>query len=109
MPDLQEQFGQIDIYLFDQLLRGRIRPGMRVLDTGCGSGRNLVYFLREGYEVLGVDTDPNAIERTRGLAAFLSPALPADNFRVEAIELDDLSRRIRRPRPHQRRASLRAP
>jgi hypothetical protein len=47
MPDLQQQFGQIDIYLFDQLLRGRIRPGMRVLDTGCGSGRNLVYFLRE--------------------------------------------------------------
>src|ERR1022692_1924465 len=86
MPDLQEQFGQIDIYLFDQLLRGRIRPGMRVLDTGCGSGRNLVYFLREGYEVFGVDTDPNAIECTRGLAASLAPALPADNFRVEAIE-----------------------
>src|ERR1022692_5277465 len=69
MPDLQQQFGQIDIYLFDQLLRGRIRPGMRVLDTGCGSGRNLVYFLREGYDVFGVDTDPNAIECTRGLAA----------------------------------------
>src|ERR1022692_1311033 len=86
MPDLQEQFGQIDIYLFDQLLRGRIRPGMRVLDTGCGSGRNLVYFLREGYEVFGVDTDPNAIECTRGLAASLAPALPADNFCVEAIE-----------------------
>src|ERR1035441_429160 len=86
MPDLQEQFGQIDIYLFDQLLRGRIRPGMRVLDTGCGSGRNLVYFLREGYEVFGVDTDPNAIECTRSLAASLAPALPADNFRVEAIE-----------------------
>jgi SAM-dependent methyltransferase len=58
----------------------------RVLDTGCGSGRNLVYFLREGYEVFGVDTDPNAIECTRGLAASLAPALPADNFRVEAIE-----------------------
>ena len=86
MPDLQQQFGQIDIYLFDQLLRGRIRPGMRVLDTGCGSGRNLVYFLREGYEVFGVDTDPNAIECTRGLAASLAPALPADNFRVKAIE-----------------------
>ena len=25
-PALQEQFGQIDIYLFDQLLRGRIAP-----------------------------------------------------------------------------------
>jgi tellurite methyltransferase len=86
MPDLQQQFGQIDIYLFDQLLRGRIRPGMRVLDTGCGSGRNLVYFLIEGYDVFGVDSDANAIEYTRRLAASLAPALPADNFRREAIE-----------------------
>jgi SAM-dependent methyltransferase len=86
MPDLQEQFGQIDIYLFDQLLRGSIRPGMRVLDTGCGSGRNLVYFLTEGYEVFGVDKDPNAVECTRRLAAQLAPALPANNFRLEAID-----------------------
>ena len=48
VPAIQEQFGQIDIYLFDQLLKGRISPGMRILDAGCGSGRNLVYFLREG-------------------------------------------------------------
>ena len=86
MPDLQRQFGQIDIYLFDQLLRGRIRWGMRVFDAGCGTGRNLVYFLREGYEVFGVDTDPNAIENTRSLAASLGPTLPANNFRLEAIE-----------------------
>jgi tellurite methyltransferase len=86
MPDLQQQFGQIDIYLFDQLLRGRIRPGMRVLDAGCGSGRNLVYFLREGYDPFGVDKDGSAIEYTRRLAVSLAPALPADNFRLEAIE-----------------------
>jgi tellurite methyltransferase len=86
MPDPQRQFGQIDIYLFDQLLRGRIGPGMRVLDLGCGSGRNLVYFLREGYEVFGVDADPQAVEHTRRLAASLAPTLPLDNFRVEAIE-----------------------
>jgi tellurite methyltransferase len=86
MPNLQEQFGQIDIYLFDQLLKGRITPGMRVLDAGCGSGRNLICFLREHYEVFGVDTDPSAIEYTRRLAAALAPSLPASNFRVEAIE-----------------------
>ena len=55
LPTIQEQFGQIDIYVFDQLLKGRISPGMRILDAGCGSGRNLVYFLREGYEVYAVD------------------------------------------------------
>jgi tellurite methyltransferase len=86
MADLLEQFGQIDIYLFDQLLRGRIAPGMRVLDAGCGGGRNLVYFLREGYEVFGSDSDARAVESTRRVAASLAPLLPAANFRVEAIE-----------------------
>ncbi len=86
MPDLQEQFGQIDIYLFDQLLRGRIVPGMRIVDAGCGYGRNIVYLLREGYEVFGADLDASAISGIRNLAASLAPALPAANFRVEAIE-----------------------
>lgn len=86
MTDLQRQFGQIDIYLFDQLLRGRIASGMRILDAGCGHGRNLVYLLREGYQVFGVDDDPRAIEAVRHLARSLAPTLPADNFRVEAVE-----------------------
>jgi SAM-dependent methyltransferase len=86
MSNLREQFGQIDIYLFDQLLRGRIAPGAKVLDAGCGFGRNLVYLLREGYEVFGVDSDPQAIESVRRLAATLAPTLPGDNFRVERIE-----------------------
>jgi tellurite methyltransferase len=86
MPTLQEQFGQIDIYLFDQLLKGRISPGMRILDAGCGSGRNLVYFLREGYEVYAADADQEALESVRSLAGMLAPALPASNFRVEPVE-----------------------
>jgi len=86
MIDVHEQFGQIDIYLFDQLLRGRIVPGMRLLDAGCGFGRNLMYFLREGYEVFGVDADPRAIAETRLLAASLAPKLPGTNLRVEPIE-----------------------
>ena len=86
MPTLQQQFGQIDIYLFDQLLKGRISPGMRVVDAGCGSGRNLVYFLREGYEVYAADADPQAVESVRSLARALAPSLPASNFRVEAVE-----------------------
>ena len=73
--DLIEQFGQIDIYLFDQLLRGRIRREHRIFDAGCGGGRNLVYLLREGFDVWGVDADASAI---RGL--------PADRFRAEPLE-----------------------
>ena len=83
---LQEWFGGIDIYLFDQLLKGRFVPGMRVLDAGCGTGRNLVYFLRTGYEVFGVDESSEAIAQTRRLAAALAPHLPPNNFRVEAVE-----------------------
>jgi tellurite methyltransferase len=86
MPSLHEQFGPIDIYLFDQILRGRITQAMRVLDAGCGSGRNLVYFLRQGYEVFGVDADAQAAAATRRLAASLAPNLPQENFRQETLE-----------------------
>jgi tellurite methyltransferase len=85
-PTLQEQFGQIDIYLFDQLLKGRISHGMRILDAGCGAGRNLVYFLREGYEVYAADSDARAVDTVRSLARRFAPALPASNFRVESVE-----------------------
>jgi tellurite methyltransferase len=84
--DLDAQFGPIDIYLFDQILRRRITPGDRIVDAGCGHGRNLVYLLREGYEVYGADADPDAIDEVRALAARLAPALPAANFRVEPLE-----------------------
>ena len=92
LPSLEEQFGQIDIYLFDQLLKGRIAPGMRILDAGCGSGRNLVHLLRSGYEVFAVDPDAGAVESVRALARSLAPALPASNFsvqKVEAMAFDD--------------------
>jgi tellurite methyltransferase len=84
--DLHAQFGAIDIYLFDQLLRGRIAPGTRIIDAGCGSGRNLIYLLRAGYEVFAADADAQAVAGVRRLAAALAPALPAANFRVEAVE-----------------------
>lgn len=85
-PSLVDRFGDIDIYLFDQLLRGRIAPGMRVLDAGCGGGRNLVYLLRSGYDVAGVDEHEGAVARTRALAAVLSPQIDPGAFRVEPIE-----------------------
>jgi SAM-dependent methyltransferase len=86
MPDLATQFGQIDIYLFDQLLRGRIAPGMRVVDAGCGGGRNLVYFFRNGYDIFGVDEDPRAIASVRAIARELAADLPETNFHDEPVE-----------------------
>ena len=84
--DLQAHFGAIDIYLFDQLLRGRITRVDCVLDAGCGFGRNLVYLLRSGYDVHGVDADADAVNATRELARTLAPSIPDDRFRVEPVE-----------------------
>ena len=83
---LDDEFGAIDIYLFDQLLRGRITAADRVLDAGCGFGRNLIYLLRIGADVRGVDADPDAIAAVRRTAAALAPHLPAAHFRAEPIE-----------------------
>jgi SAM-dependent methyltransferase len=84
--DIQEQFGQIDIYVFDQILRGNIAPGMTVVDAGCGYGRNLVHLLREGCVVHAVDANAEGVEHVRALAGMLAPGLPAENFQVGAVE-----------------------
>ena len=83
---LGDQFGDIDIYLFDQLLRGRIRPGMKVLDAGCGGGRNLVHLLQHDFEVYATDVDPASVSAVRALARELRPSLPDDRIRSEPVE-----------------------
>jgi 2-polyprenyl-3-methyl-5-hydroxy-6-metoxy-1,4-benzoquinol methylase len=86
MLDLPALLGPIDIYLVDQVLRGRIAPGMTLCDVGCGGGRNLFYFLRAGYRVYGLDPSEPAIRAVRSLAADLAPQIPPTNFRAESAE-----------------------
>ena len=86
LPSLQDQFGHIEIYLFDQLRKGHLVPGMRILDAGCGYGRNRVYLLREAYEVFGADVNGEAVKSVQATARLLAPTLPETNFRVEAVE-----------------------
>ena len=83
---IQEQFGQVDIYLFDQILRGNIEDGMCVVDAGCGYGRNLVHLLRQGCRVYAIDQDADAVQHVRRLADSLGAGLPAENFEVGSIE-----------------------
>jgi SAM-dependent methyltransferase len=85
--ELRAQFGEIDIYLFDQLLRGRFDGRTRILDAGCGAGRNLPYFLARGFEIFGIDEDPAAVGAARKLAARLAPALPPDNIRQGTLHV----------------------
>jgi SAM-dependent methyltransferase len=83
---LRKQFGDIDVYLFDQLLRGRIVSGMKVLDAGCGSGRNLIFLMRAGFDVWGIDESAEAIAAVQHLATELAQGAPPGRFRVERVE-----------------------
>src|ERR1700754_3444856 len=71
--NLQQDFGNIDIYLFDQLLKGTYDNCRKVLDAGCGGGRNLWYFLKNDYEVYGIDPNAEAIEAVKTLAKDIAP------------------------------------
>ena len=77
--ELRAQFGDIDIYLFDQLLRGRFDRRPRILDAGCGGGRNLPFFLRRGFDVRVADSDRAAVAAVARLAAAAGAPLPADH------------------------------
>jgi SAM-dependent methyltransferase len=83
--DLLQEFGAIDIYLFDQLLKGAFDERRRILDAGCGSGRNLPYFLRHGFDVYAVDSDPASVAAVRALFARLAPALPTDRVQTASL------------------------
>ncbi len=85
-PDLRAWFGDIDVYLFDLLLKGKVKPPLKVLDAGSGTGRNLTWFFRTGCEVWAVDEDADALDHVREMAGTLAPEAPPDRFRVEKIE-----------------------
>ena len=85
---LVDRFGPIDIYLFDQLLKGRITPRHRILDAGCGRGRNLVYFLAEGFDVHAIDGDAANVAAVRARHPELDPQR-IQEARVEALPFDD--------------------
>lgn len=72
--------GNTDLHLLDQILKGRYEPGMRVLDAGCGEGRNLPYFVRNGFDLWGVDTNPTALRLLRLQAKSWNPAFDPEKF-----------------------------
>lgn len=83
---IQEIFGNIDIYLFDQILKGTYDECEVILDAGCGSGRNLMYLLKSGARVFGVDQNPEAIAQLRNVAGAFPQISPEENFQVAAVE-----------------------
>jgi len=57
-----------------------------ILDAGCGTGRNLIYFLNSGYHVFGVDKNEEAISQLRKTTAGYPLISPEENFLVSAVE-----------------------
>jgi tellurite methyltransferase len=83
---LPDRFGSIDIYVFDQLLKERIVRGDRILDAGCGSGRNVHYPLREGFDVTVTDVDSRAVAKCVRLAEELGHPLPPGKAQVAGLD-----------------------
>lgn len=86
IAELNRLLGNIDIYLLDQILKGRFTPEMKILDAGCGEGRNAVYFINSGYQVFGIDENELAIQYIRYLSKSLKPNYDAHRFQVGKLE-----------------------
>ena len=67
--ELNQELGNIDIYLLDQILKGRVKPGTKILDAGCGEGRNLTYLMNNNFDVHGIDINPAAIRMLNFVAS----------------------------------------
>ncbi len=62
ISQLNQSLGNIDIYLLDQILKGRFDASMKLLDAGCGEGRNLIWFIQQGYEIHAIDQNESALQ-----------------------------------------------
>ncbi len=78
--ELNQLLGNPDLHLLDQILKGRYEPPMRVLDAGCGEGRNLPYFVRNNFDVWGVDTNATALRLLCLQGKSWNPAFDPEKF-----------------------------
>jgi SAM-dependent methyltransferase len=74
--------GNMDVYLLDQIMKGRYAPSDVILDAGAGGGRNLHWFVQEGFQVYGTDRNPESVEVLKQTY----PYLPNDRFQVATVE-----------------------
>ncbi len=70
-----------DIYLLDQIMKGTFHLDHKILDAGCGRGRNMTWFVQNGFNIFGCDANPNIITEAENFTG-LSPG----NFAVTTLE-----------------------
>ncbi len=88
IAELNRLLGNVDIYLLDQILKGRFTKEMKILDAGCGEGRNAVYFIQKNYQLFGIDPNETAIQYCRYLAKSLNPFY--DSYRFQTGRLEEI-------------------
>lgn len=86
IKELNHELGNADLFLIDHLLKGRFNKDMRILDAGCGEGRNMTYFLRNGYNISGLDKNADAIRMAKIIARSLNKEYDTENIKPFAIE-----------------------
>lgn len=71
----------------DTLVAAMPRNPGKILDLGCGPGRDLVYFKEQGHRVVGLDATPAFVEMAQQVSgcpvlqqSFLSLELPEQSF-----------------------------
>ena len=80
---IHEVIGDTDIYLVDQILKGRYDDHYTILDAGCGTGRNMHWFLHNNICIYGIDTNNSFITELK----MDNPSLPASRLQVAKVEL----------------------
>lgn len=63
-------------------MKGRYNENDKILDSGCGTGRNMHWFLQNGIKIFGIDNNEESI--TKLLSD--NPFLPKDRFQVSSVE-----------------------
>jgi tellurite methyltransferase len=80
--DLQTLLGETDIYLLDQIMKGRYTASDKILDAGCGNGRNMHWFLQNGFDIYGIDSNEEAISQLK----LNNPELSEVKFEAISVE-----------------------
>lgn len=78
---IQTLLGQTDIYLIDQIMKERYVPANKLLDAGCGAGRNMHWFLQNNFDITGIDISEEAIQILKNE----HPNLPETKLIVSSI------------------------
>jgi 2-polyprenyl-3-methyl-5-hydroxy-6-metoxy-1,4-benzoquinol methylase len=83
---LNSALGNADLILVDQILKNRFHKQMRILDAGCGEGRNMVYFIKNDFRIYGIDANADAVKLAKLYCRSLSNTFEVENIQNFTIE-----------------------